>query len=137
MPKIVESVGGFMIKNVTSLDGSQPLTFTTEASWVRKLNINDKHAKNELFYYVKNNYIYTPNVEWDYIAIEGIFENPEEVDILNACDDEVVDCTSAYEREFAIPNYLEKSLKDLINESLLRYYHRYKDDMHTNKNPQS
>lgn len=136
LPDIVESSGGFLM-NVTSLDGSQKLLYITESSWLRKLNIDDKHAKNELVFFSRGNHLYFPNIEWDAVRVEAVFEDPDAVDNINDCRDEPTDCRSAYDRNFTIPNYLEKGLKDLLNESLLRYHHRLREDIHINKNRES
>lgn len=136
LPDTIDSSGGSSIRTVSSLDGSQILTWTTDLSWVRKLNIKDKHAKGELFYFFKGDYIYFPNISWDYVRVEAMFEDPDLIDRLNDCAPKG-DCNSAYDREFTLPSYLEKGLKDLLNESLLRYYYRHPMDTHINKNPQT
>lgn len=135
LPTIVESSSGYLIRNVSSLDGHESVSVTTELSVTRKISINDKHAKDDKYAYIRDNYMYFYNVEWDYVRIEAVFEDPEAVDILNSCEEEAEDCTSMYDKTFPIPNYLEKSLKDLLNESIFRYYHRLKDDVNPNKNP--
>jgi hypothetical protein len=134
-PKIIETAGGFLIRSVTSLDGSQSVTYVTENSLTRKLSINDRHAKNEQLFFIRHGYIYLYNINWDYIKVEAVFEDPDEIDNLNLCDPKEVICRPAYEKEFSIPSYLDKPLKDLLNESLFRYYHRLKEDTQINKNP--
>jgi len=135
LPEIFETSSGPLIKSVTSLDGSQSVFQIQETGWLRKQGINDRHAKNEIYFWVKNNYLYLPNIEWDYIKVEAAFKNFQEIDKLNNCDGSPATCESAYELSFNIPEYLEKSLKDLLNESLLRYYHRLRFDDQVNKNP--
>lgn len=136
LPEIFETAKGKIFRLVSSLDGSQSITGITQSSWVKKQSINDKHAKNELFYWIEDDYLYFPNISWDYVKIEAAFKNHNEIDILNECDpDESSNCSSAYDLTFNIPDYLEKSLKDLLNESLLRYYHRLRFDDLQNKNP--
>ncbi len=138
LPKIVESSGGYLLRKVTSLDATSGtvVTLITDLSYGRKLKIGDKHAKSEVWAFMRNGYLYMPNVKWPAVLVEGIFEDPDEIDALNACgDDEPISCTPIYEQEFPIPNYLEKALKDLLNNSLLNYYHRLREDTSQNKNP--
>ena len=137
LPKIVEGSGGYLVRNITSLDGTMSVSLSTELSVSRKISINDKHAKDEKYAYIRNEYMYFYNVEWDYVKIEAVFEDQELVDELNDCEDSDIECQSAYDKTFPIPNYLEKSLKDILNESILRYYHRLRDDINVNKNPNS
>lgn len=133
LPVMIETAGGFLIKNVSSVDGGESLILTTELSLSRKISLNDKHAQNEGLFFFKNGYMYFYNIEWDYVMIEAVFEDPDEIDNLNLCNPEATPCKPAYERQFSLPNYLDKSLKDLLNESLFRYYHRLKDDANINK----
>lgn len=135
LPKIIEGTGGPLIKAVTSLDGLTRVTIISEDSYARKLVINDKHAKNEPWAFIRNDYLYLPNVSWAAAKVSAIFENPEEVDALNDCGDGVnPDCLPMGEREFPIPNYLEDTLKELLNNRLLNYYHRIVEDTNLNKN---
>lgn len=135
LPKIVESVGGYMIRKIASLDATSGtvVTITTDLSYGRKLKINDKHARNEVWAFIRNEFLYMPNVRWPAVIVEALFEDPDEIDNLNSCDQDIIECTPAYERQFPIPNYLEKPLKDLLNNSLLNYYHRLQEDTNINK----
>lgn len=138
LPDMVESFGGPIIRKVASLDGAHGTvaTITTDLSFGRKLRINDKHAKNEIYAFIKNKYLYIPNAKWPAALVEAVFEDPDEIDSLNSCDDEKpIVCTPIYDRAFPIPSYLEKPLKDLLNNSLLNYYHRLQEDVNVNKNP--
>lgn len=136
LPNMIESFGGAIIRKVASLDGAHGtvVTVTTDLSFGRKLRINDKHAKNEVYAFIKNKYLYLPNAKWPAVLVEAIFEDPDEIESLNSCDDEKpIVCTPMYDRSFPIPNYLEKPLKDLLNNSLLNYYHRLQEDVNINK----
>lgn len=137
LPKMVETVGGPLIRQVSSLDGSTNTNFITDLSFARKLAINDKDGNKEPLAFFKGdeNKIYFANVSWPYAIVQAVFEDPDEIDNLNSCDDDKITCTAAFDRVFAIPNYLEKSLKDLLNNSLLNYYHRLVDDNEINKKP--
>lgn len=138
LPKIVESAGGYLVRKITSLDSTSGtvVTIITDLSYGRKLNINDKHAQKEVWAFLKNGYVYLVNADWPAILVEAMFEDPDEIENLNNCDDkDEITCTPAYERSFPVPNYLEKPLKDLLNNSLLNYYHRLQEDVNTNKNP--
>lgn len=134
LPKIVQSAGGPLIRRVAALDGNSIATIITDISFIRKLGINDKHAKGDVLFYLAGEYGYFPNVTWPYAIIEAIFEDPDEVDNLNSCEKDTINCTPMHERTFPIPNYLETPLKTLLNNSLLNYYHRLREDTEINKN---
>lgn len=136
VPEILDTSSGRVVKSITSLDGSTEVTIITENSFARKLRINDKHAKDELWAFFRGDHIYFPNVIWPAVRIEAAWTNPEEIDNLNNCDGGDITCTPAFDRTFPIPNYLEDPLKKLLNESLLRYYHQLREDPQINKNPQ-
>lgn len=134
LPTIVESSGGYLVRSITSLDGSTSVFLTTDLAVARKSNIQDKHASKEPLSFIRDNYLYLVNVPWPFVRIEAIFESPDEIDSLNACDTEdEISCTAAFDQAFAIPNYLEDPLKKLLNEALLRYYHQLREDMQINK----
>lgn len=134
LPKIIETSGGYLIRNVSSLDGSSIVYLTTDLSISRKLGSDDPHGKKEQLAFVRNNYLYFINLDWPYARIEALFEDPDEIDMLNNCEDNTdISCSPIYDRKFPIPNYLEDGLKKLLNEALLRYYHQYHDDPKINK----
>lgn len=74
LPTMMEGYWGPLIRAVTSIDLSEdidptyPITFE-KISKQKTFKYNKKH-----YYWYLNGYLYFPNLEWDAVRIEGVFE---------------------------------------------------------------
>jgi hypothetical protein len=132
LPKIVMAGFGPVIRRVSSLDGSQLLTETKETTYSRKVNLDTAKYDRTLYYYLKDGYMYLPNIPWESISIDAYFEDPFEIDALNNCED---NCSPMQDREFLIPSYLKEVIIQSTAEEIGRYYVRLREDININKNP--
>lgn len=147
LPKILEASWGVIIRGVTSTDGFTRVHETTELSYNRKLNINDNYNKDAYWFY-KNGYLYLPNVRWNYIKVDALFEDKSIVEALNECHiigcdddtcvgdpDKVNVCESMQSREFVCPSYLESLIITAAEQEITQLLKRYPEDANINKNP--
>jgi hypothetical protein len=114
LPVFMQGYIGPLIRSITSVDGSQELQPTLPSSY---LNISKsttfKYNKAKYYWYL-NDYLYFPNLDWDAVRVEGIFED----DICSfTCIDDC--CTPRAFQLFNVPDYLHgeveaATLKDLI-----------------------
>jgi hypothetical protein len=74
LPAIFQGSYGPLIRTVASLDGSQLLT-VTQPSLYSKITKSTTFKYNKTnYYWYMNGYIYIPNIEWEGIKIEALFE---------------------------------------------------------------
>jgi hypothetical protein len=90
---------GPIIRTVSSIDGGIEMFRTDPGTWVSiTKSTTFKYNKRPYFWYL-NGYIYVPNVDWDAIRIEAIFEND-----VPTCDSD--DCALIQDQQLNIPEYL-------------------------------
>lgn len=101
MPIFMQGYWGPLIRTVSSLDGSEELQPTTPGQYlVMSKSKNFKYNKSQYYWYL-DDYIYMPDLDWDAVRIEGIFED----DISDfTCDSD--SCTVRSDHSFNVPDYL-------------------------------
>jgi activator of HSP90 ATPase len=101
IPLPFEGSYGPFIRTVSSIDGSTEVYRTQPAAYVSMTKTTAFKYNKQKYYWYMNGYLYLPNVEWDAVQLEGIFQddisiftcNPENVckvrqtDILPIPDD--------------------------------------------------
>jgi hypothetical protein len=99
LPSILDGMFGPIIRTVSSIDGGIEMFRTDPGTWVSiTKSTTFKYNKRPYFWYL-NGYIYVPNVDWDAIRIEAIFEND-----VPTCDSD--DCELIQDQQLNIPEYL-------------------------------
>jgi len=74
LPTIFDGAMGPIIRTVSSIDGTIELFRTDPGTWVSiTKSTTFKYNKKFYFWYI-NGYLYLPNVDWDAIRIEAVFE---------------------------------------------------------------
>ena len=114
LPVFMQGYIGPLIRSITSVDGSQELQPTLPSSYLNIIKSTTfKYNKAKYYWYI-NDYLYFPNLDWDSVRIEGIFED----DICTfTCVDDC--CTPRIYQSFNVPDYLHAEmeaavLKDLV-----------------------
>ena len=110
LPTFMEGYWGPLIRSVTSIDGSiklQPTDPSTYASMTRTSSF--KYNKTKYFWWL-NDYLYLPNVEWDAIKVEGIWEN----DISKFNCDPSDDCIPRYLQRIYVPEFLFAEIEQQV-----------------------
>lgn len=111
MPSILDGMFGPIIRTVSSIDGSIEMFRTDPGTWVSMTKTTTfKYNKNRYFWYL-NGYIYCPNVDWEAIRMEAIFEGQVE-----SCDSD--DCLIKQDQPFALPEYLFSEVEQFVIKEL-------------------
>lgn len=111
IPSILNGMFGPIIRTASSIDGSIEMFRTEPGTWTSMTKSTTfKYNKRPYFWYL-NGYIYCPNVEWDAIRMEAIFEN--NVDI---CDSE--ECELQQNKPLNIPEYLFSEIEQFVVKEL-------------------
>jgi hypothetical protein len=101
IPVFLQGYWGPLIRSVSSLDGSERLQPILPSTYVySSKSKNSKYNKTKYFWYL-NDYLYFPNLEWDAVKIEGLFE-----DDISKWTCEQDSCIQRQDMSFNVPDYL-------------------------------
>lgn len=99
VPSILNGMFGPIIRTVSSIDGTIEMYRTEPGTWISMTKTTTfKYNKNKYFWYL-NGYIYCPNIDWEAIRMEAIFEGTAET-----CDTD--QCLIKQDQDMSIPEYL-------------------------------
>jgi hypothetical protein len=111
LPTILNGMFGPIIRTASSIDGSIEMFRTEPGTWVSITRSSTfKYNKRPYFWYL-NGYLYCPNVDWDAIRVEAIFEGS-----LDTCDAE--ECQIFQDTDFTIPEYLFSEVEQFVIKEL-------------------
>jgi hypothetical protein len=110
LPKLFEGAIGPVIRLASSIDGSIQLFKTERPTFASMAKTTTfKYNKRPYFWYL-DGYIYVPNVEWDAIRLEGIFEG-DTSDFLCPSDQS---CTLKQDQQLPFPDYLFSEIEQYV-----------------------
>jgi hypothetical protein len=99
LPTILNGTFGPIIRTVSSIDGGIEMFRTDPGTWVSMTKTTTfKYNKNRYFWYL-NGYLYSPNIDWDAIRVEAIFEGQ-----VDTCTTD--DCLIKQDQPLPFPEYL-------------------------------
>lgn len=111
LPTILDGMFGPIIRTVSSIDGTIELYRTDPGTWVSMTKTTTfKYNRNIYFWYL-NGYLYFPNLDWDAIRMEAIFEGP-----LDTCDAD--SCLIKQDQQLALPEYLFAEVEQFVVKEL-------------------
>ena len=114
MPIFMQGYYGPLIRSITSLDGSEELQPTNPSTYLAlSKSKNFRYNKASYFWYL-NDYIYFPDIEWDAVRIEGIFE--DSIAAFKCCED---NCTEYSDLSLNVPDYLFAELEAQVFKDLV------------------
>jgi hypothetical protein len=115
LPSILDGMFGPLMRTVSSIDGGIEMFRTDPGTWVSiTKSTTFKYNKRPYFWYL-NGYIYVPNVDWDAIRVEAIFENE-----VRTCDSD--DCMIMQDQALNVPEYLFSEIEQFVIKELLYNY---------------
>lgn len=113
MPLFMQGYWGPLIRTVSSLDGSEELQPTVPSSYLALSKSKNFRFNKTKYYWYLNDYIYFPNLEWDAVRIEGIFE-----DDISGFSCEADSCVQRSDQTFNVPDYLLGELEAKVFQDL-------------------
>jgi len=117
LPIFLEGYFGPLIRTIASLDGSeelQPILPTIYSNLSKSKNFRFNKTK---YYWFIDDYLYFPNLQWDAVRIEGIFE-----DDISAWTCEEDSCILRQDQTFNVPDYLLAELEGFVVKDLSMLY---------------
>lgn len=111
LPTILDGMFGPLIRTVSSIDGTIEMFRTEPGTWASiTKSTTFKYNKRPYFWYL-NGYLYVPNVDWDAVRIEAIFDGQ-----LDTCDNDP--CLIRQEDPFVLPEYLFSEVEQYVIKEL-------------------
>ena len=111
LPNILNGMFGPIIRTVSSIDGSIEMFRTDPGTWISiTKSTTFKYNKRPYFWYL-NGYLYAPNIDWDAVRIEAIFENNTKT-----CDTDP--CEIQQDQPLNIPEYLFSEVEQFVVKEL-------------------
>jgi hypothetical protein len=114
LPIFLQGYFGPLIRTIASLDGSEELQPTIPSTYAKLSNSkNFKYNKTKYYWFI-DDYLYFPNLEWEAVRIEGIFED----DISKwTCEED--NCIIKQDQTFNVPDYLLAELESSVFRDLV------------------
>lgn len=114
LPDVFTGAFGPIFRTVSSIDGTIKV-FRTEPGTFALMTrtTNFKYNKRKYFWF-QNGYLYLPNVEWDAIKIEAIFEGSTGDFQCNPLDQ----CVAKQNQNLALPEYLFSEIEQFVIQEL-------------------
>lgn len=116
LPTMLQGSKGPIIRTVATLDLSKEAHRTLPATYTNLTKLTSFKYNKEHYYWFLDGYLYVPNVSWEGVYVEAIFED----DIAPfLCNDDFDECTPARELPINIPEYLFAEIEDLVRQELI------------------
>jgi hypothetical protein len=130
LPTFLDGYYGPLIRTVSSIDGSEELQPTIPSSYLSLYKSkNFKYNKTKYFWFL-DDYLYFPNLDWDAVRVEGIFEED-----ISAFTCNPNDCIERQLLPFNVPDYLYPELENLVVRDILGLYNVQNDQINDKQNP--
>ena len=130
IPRTFEGHFGPIFRSVMSLDLSEELVPIYPSVFQKMVNQKTfKYNKKKYYWYI-DGHLYFPNLDWDAVRIEGLFEG----DISSYNCDVSDDCTYIQDTMFTIPEYLYSEIEQLVIKDLGAMMSIPQDSQQDNKN---
>ena len=117
LPSLMNGEYGPIFRTVSSIDGSTEVYATTPSLYASMAKTSSfKFNKNKYYWYL-NGYLYFPNVEWDGVMIQGIFEG-DITDFTCPEGSGVPACTIRQNQMSPIPDFLFAEVEQSVLQEL-------------------
>jgi hypothetical protein len=111
LPTIFDGAMGPIIRTVSSIDGGIEMFRTDPGTWVSiTKSTTFKYNKRPYFWYL-NGYLYCPNIDWDAIRVEAVFEGKVE-----SCSTDP--CLVRQDDPLPFPEYLFSEIEQFVIKEL-------------------
>ena len=115
LPTFMEGYWGPLIRTVSSIDGSIELQATQPGTYTSMTKSTSFKYNNTKYFWFIDGHLYFPNIEWDAVKVEGIFQ--EDISLW-LCNDEDK-CVPRYKQECNIPEFLFAEIEQQVLKQLI------------------
>lgn len=116
LPKITALRYGLMIRAVTTIDYSEQLYKTEPSVYANMTKTSGfKYNKNKYFWVI-DNYLYIPEVEWEAVRLQAMFEDNLDPYLCHL-DSDI--CRAEQDRDISIPEHLFTEIENFVRQEIL------------------
>lgn len=129
LPVFLQGYYGPLIRTISSIDNSEELQPILPSSYIALSNSKGYKYNKTKYYWFLNDYLYFPNLDWDAVRVEGIFED----DISKwTCDED--SCVVKQDQTFNVPDYLLAEMESQVLNDLNITYQLPPDPINDKQN---
>lgn len=110
LPNMLQGYWGPLIRTVSSIDGFKELQATHPGTYTSLTKTTSFKYNNKKYFWFLNGYLYFPDLEWDAIKLEGVFDD----DISDWLCDSEDKCQPRYLHEINIPEALFAEIEQQV-----------------------
>lgn len=111
LPTILNGVFGPIIRTVSSIDGTIELFRTDPGTYVSMTKTTTWKYNRSLYFWYLNGYMYFPNIDWEAVRVEAIFEGQADT-----CTTD--DCLLKQDQPLPFPEYLFSEIEQFAVKEL-------------------
>jgi hypothetical protein len=111
LPTILNGAMGPIIRTVSSIDGTIELFRTDPGTYVSMTKTTTWKYNRSLYFWYLNGYMYFPNIDWEAIRMEAIFEGQ-----VDTCTTD--DCLIKQDQPLPFPEYLFSEIEQFTVKEL-------------------
>jgi len=111
VPTILNGTFGPIIRTVSSIDGTIELFRTDPGTYVSMTKTTTLKYNRSLYFWYLNGYMYFPNIDWEAIRMEAIFEGQ-----VDTCTTD--DCLIKQDQPLPFPEYLFSEIEQFTVKEL-------------------
>lgn len=113
LPTVLEGAYGPLFRTISSIDGSTLMYKTSPGTYTNIANSKNYKYNNNKYYWYLNGYLYFPNIDWDAVAVEGLWD--ESIGYLK-CDGDA--CLLRQDDQTHFPEYLFAEIEQMVLKDL-------------------
>ena len=111
LPSPMEGAYGPLFRDVTSIDGSFMTYKTYPGTYLALAHSTNFKYNKTLYYWYMDGHLYFPNIEWDAVRIEAIWD--DDIAYLK-CNEPQDQCQIMQERQTHVPDYLFAKIEQQV-----------------------
>ena len=111
LPTILDGAMGPVIRTTSSIDGTIEMFRTDPGTWVSMTRTTTWKYNTRKYFWYLNGYIYCPNIDWDAIRMEALFESK-----IDTCDTDP--CLIRQDDPLLFPEYLFSEIEQFVIKEL-------------------
>lgn len=115
LPATMEGYWGPLIRSITSIDLSEDLQPTYPVSFEQMSRQKNFKYNKKKYYWFLNGYLYFPNMDWDAVRVEGVFEG----DVSHYNCDPADNCQYIQDKEMHVPEFLFAEIEQLVAKDMM------------------
>jgi len=116
LPSMIQGSKGPIVRSVTTIDRSKEAHRVLPNTYANLTNMSSYKYNKTHYYWILDDYLYVPDVSWEGVLVEAVFEDDIGPFL---CDEGADECTPAQELPMNIPEYLFAEIEQMVRQDLI------------------